>query len=130
MELSYNQITDLAPLSALTSLTTLDLCYNQITDIAPLSALTSLTTLWLDNNQITDIAPLSALTSLAWIIKFINPPFHISHLCPRTLSWFHRIHVWTDNSWCPCQSILNDWGIHKRLNLLCSEVVNLQQVLA
>eukprot|EP01051_Picozoa_sp_SAG22_P028814 SAG22_NODE_10357_length_539_cov_1.725000_2_plen_62_part_01 len=37
---------------------------NWITDIGPLSALTSLTELSLYNNQITDIAPLSALTSL------------------------------------------------------------------
>eukprot|EP01051_Picozoa_sp_SAG22_P004799 SAG22_NODE_266_length_13340_cov_257.988445_8_plen_85_part_00 len=53
---------DIAPLSALTSLTELDLYDNQITDIAPpLSALTSLTELRLGENQITDIAPLSAI---------------------------------------------------------------------
>eukprot|EP01051_Picozoa_sp_SAG22_P038900 SAG22_NODE_20195_length_267_cov_1.529762_1_plen_52_part_01 len=36
----------------------------RFTDLAPLSALTSLTELYLRENQITDIAPLSALTSL------------------------------------------------------------------
>eukprot|EP01051_Picozoa_sp_SAG22_P028805 SAG22_NODE_10351_length_539_cov_50.668182_1_plen_74_part_00 len=50
MELQNNQITDIAPLSAQTSLTYLDLRNNQITDIAPLSALTSLTDLDLSNN--------------------------------------------------------------------------------
>eukprot|EP01043_Picozoa_sp_COSAG02_P086252 COSAG02_NODE_23736_length_710_cov_0.541735_1_plen_119_part_00 len=50
MELSYNQITDLAPLSALTSLTRLGLEDNRITDIAPLSAQPPLRWLWLENN--------------------------------------------------------------------------------
>eukprot|EP01051_Picozoa_sp_SAG22_P013732 SAG22_NODE_1572_length_4093_cov_18.988733_2_plen_144_part_00 len=47
--LGGNQITDIAPLSAVTSLTGLTLGFNQITDIAPLSALTSLTELFLFN---------------------------------------------------------------------------------
>eukprot|EP01051_Picozoa_sp_SAG22_P019079 SAG22_NODE_3407_length_1731_cov_1.334559_1_plen_108_part_00 len=50
-----------------------DLGNNQITDIAPLSALTALTSLGLHSNQITDIAMLSALTSLKGLWIFNNP---------------------------------------------------------
>eukprot|EP01051_Picozoa_sp_SAG22_P030645 SAG22_NODE_11995_length_460_cov_1.168975_1_plen_69_part_01 len=48
--LGDNQITDLAPLSALTSLTGLGLDGNQITDLAPRKSLTKLRALYLDNN--------------------------------------------------------------------------------
>eukprot|EP01051_Picozoa_sp_SAG22_P013795 SAG22_NODE_1589_length_4048_cov_68.361611_2_plen_61_part_00 len=50
MWLNNNQITELAPLSALTSLAHLVLQDNQITDLAPLAALTSLTSLDLGGN--------------------------------------------------------------------------------
>jgi len=64
LNLKWNKITDITPLSALTNLTSLSLGYNQITDITPLSGLTNLTELHLTCNQITDITPLSGLTNL------------------------------------------------------------------
>ncbi len=64
LNLVYDEITDLAPLSALTNLTELSLEGNQINDITPLSKLTNLTNLSLYNNQITDITSLSGLTNL------------------------------------------------------------------
>jgi len=48
---------------------------NSITDISPLSGLTSLTFLqvWGGNNSITDISALSGLTSLRWLNLDGNP---------------------------------------------------------
>eukprot|EP01051_Picozoa_sp_SAG22_P024398 SAG22_NODE_6748_length_816_cov_1.317992_1_plen_103_part_10 len=84
-EISGNQITDLAPLSALTSLAALRLNNNQITDIAPLSALTSLTfRLNLGGNQITDIAPLAALATLTRAPAVMRP--HIYSVKPTDRS--------------------------------------------
>ena len=64
LSLSGNQITDFTGLSELTNLRELYLRDNQITDITLLSGLTNLTKLNLGNNQITDITPLSRLTNL------------------------------------------------------------------
>ncbi|MCJ7808381.1 MAG: leucine-rich repeat domain-containing protein, partial [Dehalococcoidia bacterium] len=64
LDLVYNQISDISPLSSLTSLTELYLHHNPISDISPLSSLTNLTHLDLVYNQISDISPLSSLTSL------------------------------------------------------------------
>ena len=59
-----NSISDLTPLSNLTSLTYLNLSSNKILDISALSNLTSLTYLNLSSNKISDISALSGLTSL------------------------------------------------------------------
>ncbi|HPC89416.1 MAG TPA: leucine-rich repeat domain-containing protein [Methanothrix sp.] len=73
LHLYDNRITDVSPLSDLTSLTYLDLSglwqpmgvYDKrITDVSPLSGLTNLTWLDLSYNQITDVSPLSGLTNL------------------------------------------------------------------
>ena len=48
---------------------TLDLRFNLITDVSPLSGLTSLTTLNLSDNSVTDVNGLSSLTSLITIIS-------------------------------------------------------------
>ena len=58
------EITNLAPLSDLTSLTVLNLEGNEITDMGSLAGLTSLRRLYLRDNAITDASPLSGLTSL------------------------------------------------------------------
>ena len=42
----------------------LELRYNQIIDVSPLSKLTNLTYLGLSGNQISDISPLSGITDL------------------------------------------------------------------
>ncbi len=64
LSLENNQIADLKPLSTLSNLTLLYLSNNQIADIRPLSTLSNLTVLYLHNNQIVDLRPLSTLTNL------------------------------------------------------------------
>ena len=64
MDLGDNQISDLSPLSELTSLTKLDLQYNQISDLSPLADLISLRDINLINNPLSDLGPLSNLTNL------------------------------------------------------------------
>ena len=58
------RISDVGPLAGLNSLETLLLTGNRITDLAPLSGLRSLTRLGVGNNPVTDLTPLSGLTSL------------------------------------------------------------------
>ncbi len=59
-----NEISNLSPLSGLTTLTRLYLAGNLISDVSALAGLTRLETLGLSNNLISDIAPLSGLTKL------------------------------------------------------------------
>ena len=59
-----NQISNLSPLSGLTNLSFLGLSYNQISDISALSGLTHLYQLHLGDNQISNLSPLSGLTNL------------------------------------------------------------------
>ncbi|MEG3864114.1 leucine-rich repeat domain-containing protein, partial [Microcoleus sp. herbarium12] len=85
-----NQITDITGLLGLTNLTELDLDNNQITDITPLSGLTNLTDLDLQYNQITDITPLSGLTNLTWLRLEDNQITDITGLLALTnLTWLH-----------------------------------------
>jgi len=62
--LEENEISDLSPLSGLTTLAFLSLSHNQISDIGPLAGLTGLGGLKLKNNQIVDISPLAGLVNL------------------------------------------------------------------
>lgn len=86
LDVSYNPLTSIAPLSGCVKLTSLNashaqltdastaaslpilselmLDYNQLSDISGLAACSNLTTLTLSNNSITDISPLSELTKL------------------------------------------------------------------
>ena len=65
LDLKTNNITNIFPLSRLTTLKTLRIWNAKITDISPLSGLTSLKDLELMNNgQINDISPLSDLINL------------------------------------------------------------------
>jgi len=68
LRLDSNWISDISPLTELTSLAELYLAYNRISDISPLAGLTNLKTLemgrWHGGNQISDISPLEGLTSL------------------------------------------------------------------
>jgi internalin A len=84
LNLKWNKITDITPLSALTNLTYLNLSANQITDITGLSALTNLTYLDLAANQITDITGLSALTNLTYLNLFGNQITDITGLSALT----------------------------------------------
>ena len=59
-----NSISDISSLSNLTNLSWLDLSTNAILDISSLSGLTNLSRLWLDSNSISDVSALSNLTNL------------------------------------------------------------------
>jgi len=84
LNLKWNKITDITPLSALTNLTYLNLSTNPIADITGLSALTNLTYLDLSANQITDITGLSALTNLTYLNLFGNQITDITGLSALT----------------------------------------------
>ncbi len=73
LDLSYNRIVDVSPLTALTRLQSLYLGSNEIVDLEPLTALTGLSKLELNNNQIEDISPLIANTGLGqWDSVFLE----------------------------------------------------------
>ena len=81
-----HQIADISPLSGLSNLQRLDIAVNQIADISPLSGLSNLWSLTLGGNQITDISPLSGLSNLRWLdlgdnqITDISPLSGLSNL--------------------------------------------------
>jgi hypothetical protein len=56
---------------------------NQISNLAPLAGLTSLTQLILYSNQISDLAPLEGLTAVGWCLLYDN---EISNLAPLVLN--------------------------------------------
>ena len=88
LELSDNQLVDVAPLASLTNLTRLYLDHNQLVDVAPLASLTNLTELSIDNNDIVDVSPLASLTHLTWLSLGTNEIVDISPLASLTnLTW-------------------------------------------
>ncbi len=83
-----NSISDLSPLSGLTSLERLYLGSNSISDVSDLSGLTNLEWLDLSRNSILDISPLSGLTNLEWLRLNDNAIFDVSPLSGLTnLEW-------------------------------------------
>ena len=56
---------DVAPLSGLVHLTSLDLHGTRVIDVAPLSGLVNLTTLDLAGTRVSDVAPLPGLVDLS-----------------------------------------------------------------
>ena len=84
--LSFNQITDVEPLSGLTNnnLRILALRGNQITDVSSLSGLTNLRELWIDDNAITDVRPIMDLTNLRGLILDDNQITDVSSLAGLT----------------------------------------------
>ena len=79
-----NEISNLSPLSGLTSLITLDLGNNVISDVSALSGLTSLTYLDLYNNVISDISALANLTNLTSLDLYNNVISDVSALSSLT----------------------------------------------
>ena len=79
-----NSISDLSPLSGLTSLERLYLYNNSISDVSDLSGLTSLKTLYLYNNSISDVSGLSGLTSLERLSLYNNSISDVSGLSGLT----------------------------------------------
>jgi internalin A len=89
--LDGNQLSDLTPLSGLTSLAFLRLSYNDISDISPVSGLTNLTHLDLSGNKISDLFPLSELTNLTFLSLGGN---HINDLSPlREMTCLEILHL-------------------------------------
>ncbi len=82
--LDNNNISDISPLAGLTNLSSLTLGNNNISDISPLSGLTRLQVLLLDNNNITDISPLAGLTDLRQLALGNNNITDISPLAGLT----------------------------------------------
>lgn len=64
LDLSFHEITDVAPLAGLSKLSVLSLRGNPVADITPLAGLTNLTVLVLDHCAVNDFAPLAALTGI------------------------------------------------------------------
>ena len=73
LRVSFTELTDLRPLSGLTSLQGLDVASNKIDDISPLQGLTNLTGLSVANNNISDISAVSDLLRLERLILAFNP---------------------------------------------------------
>ena len=80
LRLAGNSISDVSPLSNLTGLTSLDIQSNSISDVSPLSNLTRLTSLDLELNSISDASPLSNLTLLTFLDINRNSISDLSHL--------------------------------------------------
>jgi len=64
LSLSDTPVSDLTPLSGLTSLQSLTCSDTSVSDLTPLSGLTSLQSLYCSSTSVSDLAPLSGLTSL------------------------------------------------------------------
>jgi hypothetical protein len=92
LQLGANLISNIEPLSALTSLQRLGLGSNQIEDVSPLSGLADLEWLDLGDNQVSDISPLADLGSLTWVDIDRNPvgdPNALDHLDAEVYDVYH-----------------------------------------
>ncbi len=83
LDCSYTQVSDLAPLSGLSSLQTLDCRSTQVSDLSPLSGLASLQTLSCNSTPVSDLSPLSGLSSLQTLDCSYTP---VSDL-PEAIVW-------------------------------------------
>ena len=72
LDVSWNNLTSLPALQALTSLQELDASWNQLTDLPDLQALTSLQRLDVSNNKLTSLPALQALSSLQKLHVYRN----------------------------------------------------------
>ena len=95
LSLNGTQISDLAPLARLTSLQHLSFDITQISDLTPLARLTSLQHLSLDGTPVTDVTPLAGLTSLQHLslnwtqISDLTPLAHLTSLEHLSLGGTH-----------------------------------------
>lgn len=83
LDLSFNQVTDLAPLAGL-PLKYLDLQANRVTDLSPLARLPQLTAVALDGNPVQDLSPLAAAAVLQ-VVSLRN-----TSLDSAALAWVHQ----------------------------------------
>ena len=82
--INSNSVSDLSPLSDLTSLTHLWLEGNAITDISPVAGLVNLVVLHLGINTIMDISPVAGLVNLTELVFWYNNVTDISPLAGLT----------------------------------------------
>ena len=82
--INSNSVSDLSPLSDLTSLTHLWLEGNAITDLSPVADLVNLVVLHLGINTITDISPVAGLVNLTKLVFWYNNVTDISPLAGLT----------------------------------------------
>lgn len=82
LNLDIQRVTDLSPLRYLTNLRVLSLNDNLVTDLSPLSYLTNLEVLNLNNNRVSDLSPLSSLTNLQRLYLGSNRIMDIGSLRP------------------------------------------------
>ncbi|HAA9301517.1 TPA_asm: lmo2396 family class 1 internalin, partial [Listeria monocytogenes] len=64
LDLTWNNITDLSPLTENDHITNLNLNYNQFTNVAPIATMKNLKVLYLNNNNLTSIDALNTLRGL------------------------------------------------------------------
>lgn len=79
LEMSNNNISDLAPVTQMPALTSLFLFNNQVTDVSALAGFTQLKVIMLGGNSVSDITPLSQLTGLE---SLVLPNGNITDLSP------------------------------------------------
>ncbi|NLE16805.1 MAG: leucine-rich repeat domain-containing protein [Spirochaetales bacterium] len=87
---TYNEVSDLTPLTNLTKLKQLNLKHNLIEDITALSGLTELLVLSLNENQVEDISPIqncTKLLDLRFNKNFINDISSLSNLVNLEVFW-------------------------------------------
>ena len=91
LNLSYNDIVEIEPLAPMEELTQLQLAGNQIADISAVSGLTDLKALNLRDNDLTDVGSLAELEELTWLwlngnrIADVSPLANLSALRFLTL---------------------------------------------
>jgi internalin A len=96
LDLAKNQIYNIEPLASLVNLITLDLGDNQINNLEPLTNLVNLTNLILNNNQIISLEPLSGLSNLQSLIISDNNISNIEPLSELTnlaVIWLQGNHI-------------------------------------
>ena len=95
LSLSGNNISDFSPLSGLSYLNSLSLGYTHMSDITPLCNMTSLRDLYLENNQIANISALSDLINLQYLFLEHNRISDISVL--SNLTNLYRLELSSNN---------------------------------
>lgn len=86
LDLSRQELTDIAPLAQLTGLQDLRIGFNRIGNLWPLAKLTGLTRLHVNNNRLSDLQPLQGLTNLKILlaggnfIKDLSPLMELKQL--------------------------------------------------
>jgi hypothetical protein len=131
LNLTFNAIEDITPVSVLTKLTGLGLSANQIKEVSSLSNLTALRGLSLKYNNINDITPLAGLNALTLLVLGYNEVSDLSQLSGltrlRNLTLeFNQI---TDPSPLYPLTRLVELDLYNNDELYCSDIEALQQVL-